>query len=77
MNKRGNGLEGGSPPPSQGRENFVFGSEKKTVFDAYFGQRLLENDSLQIAMGQDDKHQALSMPFQIHPLYERAMYQEH
>ena len=55
---------GAGCPPSQGRENFAFG---KTVFGAYFGERLAYYyDFLQIARGQNDNTKLLSMPFQIH-----------
>ena len=36
----------------EGLGNFAFGAPQKTVSDAYFGQRLLEHDFLQIAMGK-------------------------
>ena len=58
----GGGLGGGVPPARAGK-NLHLGPEK-TVSYAYFGQRLLEYDFLQIARGRTSS--VISMPFQIY-----------
>ena len=47
---RGEGLGGGCPPPRAGK--ILHFEPEKTVSDAYFGQRLLEYDFLQIPRGK-------------------------